>query len=39
MSEERCTSESCMCSRESKEIPITDSMGREIFWLDAGRPE
>jgi len=24
---------------ESNVIPITDSMGREEFWLDAGRPE
>lgn len=24
---------------ESKPIVVTDSMGREAFWLDAGRPE
>jgi hypothetical protein len=24
---------------ESKPIQITDAMGREEFWLDAGRPE
>ncbi len=24
---------------ESKTIPETDSMGREIFWNDLGRPE
>ena len=23
---------------ESKPIPITDNMGREIFWEDIGRP-
>lgn len=23
---------------ESKPIPITDNMGREIFWEDLGRP-
>lgn len=26
-------------SSESDIIPITDSMGREIWWEDAGRPE
>lgn len=24
---------------ESKSIPITDAMGREIFWEDIGRPD
>lgn len=24
---------------ESKPIPVTDSMGREIFWEDLGRPD
>lgn len=24
---------------ESKSLPITDSMGREEFWKDAGRPD
>ena len=24
---------------ESSVISVTDSMGREIFWNDAGRPE
>jgi hypothetical protein len=29
-----------VCSEcESKHIPITDNMGREMFWNDAGRPE
>jgi hypothetical protein len=23
---------------ESKPIPVTDNMGREIFWEDLGRP-
>lgn len=23
---------------ESKPMPITDNMGREIFWEDLGRP-
>ena len=28
-----------VCSEcESKPIPITDNMGREIFWEDLGRP-
>jgi hypothetical protein len=27
----------CNCQRESKAIPETDAMGREIFWLDIGR--
>lgn len=28
----------CNCEYESKPIPVTDSMGREIFWEDLGRP-
>jgi hypothetical protein len=24
---------------ESKPMPITDNMGREVFWEDMGRPE
>lgn len=24
---------------ESRPIPITDNMGREIFWEDIGRPD
>jgi hypothetical protein len=28
-----------VCSEcESKPMPITDNMGREIFWEDLGRP-
>lgn len=23
---------------ESKPIPVTDNMGREVFWEDMGRP-
>lgn len=34
-----CKKEYCACNMESANIPITDSMGREAFWLDAGRPE
>jgi hypothetical protein len=26
------------CHYESKPMPITDNMGREIFWEDMGRP-
>lgn len=26
-------------SIESKPMPVTDNMGREIFWEDMGRPE
>lgn len=29
----------CICSKESDLIQITDAMGREIWWQDAGRPE
>ena len=32
-----CCSE-CLCETESKNIPITDNMGREVFWEDLGRP-
>lgn len=28
----------CSCGQESKLMPITDNMGREIFWGDLGRP-
>ena len=32
--------ENCGCSNtESSAIPVTDAMGREKFWEDAGRPE
>jgi hypothetical protein len=24
---------------ESKPMPVTDAMGREIFWEDLGRPD
>lgn len=28
-----------VCSEcESKPMPITDNMGREVFWEDLGRP-
>lgn len=27
------------CEYESNPIPITDSMGREIFWEDIGRKD
>jgi hypothetical protein len=27
----------CLCENESKPMPITDNMGREIFWEDLGR--
>lgn len=33
-----CCSE-CLCQNESKSIPVTDAMGREIFWEDLGRPK
>jgi hypothetical protein len=31
----------CICKLETESDPIqvTDAMGREVFWLDAGRPE
>lgn len=32
-----CCSE-CLCETESKNIPVTDNIGREIFWEDLGRP-
>lgn len=28
----------CSCQNESKPIAETDSMGREKFWEDIGRP-
>lgn len=28
----------CLCENESKPMPVTDNMGREIFWEDLGRP-
>ena len=36
MCESKC---SCDIQNESVLIKETDSMGREAFWLDAGRPE
>lgn len=30
--------ENCSCKTESSPMIITDNMGREIFWEDAGRP-
>jgi hypothetical protein len=36
---DECNSGDCACSRESSPIVITDAMGREVFWEDAGRPE
>ena len=35
----QCSPDDCACSRESSGIKITDAMGREVFWEDAGRPE
>jgi hypothetical protein len=35
----KCNSIDCTCNKESEPIRITDAMGREVFWLDAGRPE
>lgn len=34
-----CESNQCACNleNESKIIPITDAMGKEIFWEDIGR--
>ena len=31
----------CTCKVETESAPviITDAMGREVFWLDAGRPD
>jgi hypothetical protein len=29
----------CIMENESKPISVTDSMGREIFWEDIGRPD
>jgi hypothetical protein len=34
-----CNKEYCECNKESVAIQVTDAMGREVFWLDAGRPE
>lgn len=28
----------CIVDYESRPLPITDNMGREIFWEDLGRP-
>lgn len=35
----KCNSNDCTCNKESAPMQVTDSMGREIFWTDAGRPE
>lgn len=35
-SEMCCTD--CSCQYESTPMPVTDNMGREIFWEDLGRP-
>lgn len=37
-SETVCGNCSCKSQNESSVLPITDSMGREIFWGDLGRP-
>jgi hypothetical protein len=29
----------CNCNCESAGIPVTDNMGREIFWEDIGRQD
>lgn len=29
----------CEKNKESAPMVVTDAMGREVFWLDAGRPE
>lgn len=36
-----CECEKCECKIETESywIPETDAIGREVFWLDAGRPE
>lgn len=34
-----CDKQDCVCNIESSAIIITDQMGRERFWEDAGRPE
>jgi hypothetical protein len=31
-------SETVCSGCESKSMPVTDNMGREIFWEDLGRP-
>jgi hypothetical protein len=33
-----CGVNNCKCQNESQPIPLTDAMGREIFWEDLGRP-
>ena len=35
----KCNKNECECGKESKPMIITDAMGREVFWEDAGRPE
>jgi hypothetical protein len=35
----KCNNNNCECGKESANIPVTDAMGREMFWIDAGRPE
>lgn len=34
-----CDKQDCTCNTESSAMIVTDQMGREIFWEDAGRPE
>lgn len=31
--------QNCICNKDSEPIKVTDAMGREIWWQDAGRPE
>jgi hypothetical protein len=33
-----CENKECKCQYESTPMPITDAMGREVFWEDLGRP-
>jgi hypothetical protein len=33
-----CDNENAV-QNESEPIRVTDAMGREMFWLDAGRPD
>jgi hypothetical protein len=33
-----CEKNPCLCNTESAPIIVTDAMGKEIFWEDAGRP-
>jgi hypothetical protein len=38
----KCNCENCICEyvpTESVLMPITDNMGREIFWEDMGRKD